>query len=228
MDIEGQVASTIPINFAILESGKQTLSLTVLPNFGELKLSPKADLKFNLKLFDVSNDFVFEKQFGEYQSKAIDEQSIPALQDTDVFDAEIPYKLEAWQNGLNLKDLDDCRKKLEIAYNKVIKMINDNEFEKYKALISKRENNMAASMYLSKGESEGRVNDLIQDFNSGFKIKLLAEDSVMFLYGQNKVAMLKKPNGESALYLENTDTEEELMLDISFYIPEGKSEFEII
>ncbi|MBF8455573.1 hypothetical protein IV494_00120 [Kaistella sp. G5-32] len=127
-----------------------------------------------------------------------------------------------------MKNIEDCRKKLEMAYNKVGKMISDNKFEEYKAVISRRENNMAASMYLSKSKSEERVNDLLNDFNSGFKVKPIAEDSIMFLYGQNKVAMLKKPNGESALYLENAETEEELMLDISFFIPEGKTEFEII
>lgn len=39
---------------------------------------------------------------------------------------------------------------------------------------------------------------------------------------------LKKPNGESALYLKNAKTEEELMIDITFYVPKGKSAFEVI
>lgn len=228
MDIEGQVASTIPINFAILESGKQSLSLTVMPNFGETKLNPKADLKFNLKLFDVANDFVFEKQFGEYQSKTIDEKSTPLIKYGNIFEAEVPYKLEAWQNGINLQDLDDSREKLSSAYKKLAQLIERKQFDEYKKLISQRENNMASSMYLSKSESTERIDDLIQDFNAGFKMKPIAEDSVMFLYGQSKVAMLKKPNGESALYLVNTETEEELMLDVAFYVPEGKTDFEII
>lgn len=47
--------------------------------------------------------------------------------------------------------------------------IRDRNFEEYRQLISKRENNMAISMYLSKEDSDGRIDELIQDFNSGFK-----------------------------------------------------------
>lgn len=83
-------------------------------------------------------------------------------------------------------------------------------------------------MYLSKEESEGRINELIHDFNSGFKVRPISKENLMVLYANNKVAVLKKLNGESALYLENEETQEELMLDISFYIPEGESDFEVI
>jgi len=228
MDIEGQVSTMIPINFAILESGVQSISATILPNIGDTQLHPKSELKFNIKLFNVTNDFVFDKQFGDYQLEPVEEKKLPIIKYLNSFQADVPYKLEAWQKGRNLKDVDDCRKKLESAYNKISKMIQDGQFEAYKQLISKRENNMATSMYLSKGESEGRINELIHDFNSEFKVQSVSKDAVMFLYANNKVAVLKKPNGESALYLENTETQEELMLDISFYIPEGKEEFEVI
>ena len=228
MNIEGQVSTMIPINFAMLESGVQSISATVLPNIGDTQLHPKSELKFNIKLFDVTNDFVFDKQFGDYQSEAIGEKKLPVIKYINSFHADVPYKLDAWQRGKNLKDVDDCRKKLESAYNKINKMIQERQFDVYKQLISKRENNMASSMYLTKEESEKRIGELVQDFNSGFKIQPVSKDAVMFLYANNKVAALKKPNGEPALYLENTETEEELMLDISFYIPEWKEEFEVI
>lgn len=228
MNVEGQVGSTIPINYAILTSGIQSISVTILPNIGEIRLHPKSEVKFNIKLFNVTNDFVFEKQFGEYQSKEIAENKIPIITKINTFEADVPYQLEAWQKGINLKDIDDCKKKLELAYEKVIEIIQNNQFEDYKKLISKREENMAISMYLSKLESEGRINDLIDDFKSGFQIQPISQDAVMFLCAENKVAFFKKITGESALYLENTETEEELMLDVSFYIPEGKTEFQII
>lgn len=228
MNIEGQVSTTTPINFAILESGIQSISATILPNIGDRQLHSKTELKFNIKLFDVFNDFVFDKQFGDYQSESIDEKKLPIIKYLNSFQADVPYKLDAWQNGKNLKNFGDCRKKLEEAYKKVSNLIKDGHFEEYRKLISKRENNMATSMYLSKEDSDGRINELIQDFNSGFKIQPLPKDVVMILCANSKVAMLKKTNGEPALYLENTETEEELILDICFYIPEGKEDFEVI
>ncbi|MBB6240489.1 hypothetical protein HDC90_005166 [Pedobacter sp. AK013] len=228
MNVEGQVASNIPINYAILKSGTQSISLTILPNIGDLELHNKSEVKFNIKLFDVANDFVFNQQFGDYQSDPVGEKKLPIIKYMNSFQADVPYNLDAWQKGRNLKDIDDCRKKLESTYNKIIKIIQDGEYNKYRQLISKRENNMSSAMYLSKEESEERINELINDFNSGFKVRSISKENLMVLYANNKVAILKKLNGESALYLENEETQEELMLDISFYIPEGGSDFEVI
>ncbi|WP_426327069.1 hypothetical protein [Pedobacter sp. R-06] len=228
MNVEGQVASNIPINYAILKSGTQSISLTILPNIGDLELHNKSEVKFNIKLFDVANDFVFNQQFGDYQSDPVGEKKLPIIKYMNSFQADVPYNLDVWQKGRNLKDIDDCRKKLESTYNKIIKIIQDGEYNKYRQLISKRENNMSTAMYLSKEESEGRINELIHDFNSGFKVRPISKENLMVLYANNKVAVLKKLNGESALYLENEETQEELMLDISFYIPEGESDFEVI
>ncbi|MFW0714712.1 hypothetical protein [Pedobacter sp. N23S346] len=228
MNVEGQVASNIPINYAILKSGTQFISVTILPNLGDLELHPKSEVKFNIKLFDCANDFVFNQQFGDYKSEIVGEKKIPLLKYVNSFKAEVPYQLDAWQNGKDLKNINHCREKLELAYRKSARIIKDGRFDDYNKLISKREENVAVSMYLSKGESRARFTELIADFKSGFNISPIPKDSLMFLCADNKVAFLKKVNGESALYLENSETQEELMLDISFYIPEGREEFEVI
>lgn len=84
------------------------------------------------------------------------------------------------------------------------------------------------SMYLSQTEAQSRLTEWTSDFESGFKVMPIPQDSVLQFYANNKVVALKKLNGESALYLTNDKTQEELMLDLSFYIPEGKTEFEVI
>lgn len=83
-------------------------------------------------------------------------------------------------------------------------------------------------MYLSKGESEGRFKELLHEFSSGMEIQPVSQDAVMFLHADNRTAVLKRLNGDAALYLVDPKTREELMLDITFYIPAGKNEFEII
>lgn len=228
MEVEGQVSTMIPINYAILKNGLQSVSATLLPNLGEVQLDPNSELKFNIKLFDVSHDFVFKEQFGEYQSEEIADKKLPIIKYNNSFKAEVPYTLEAWQDGRNLNDVKDCRKKLDSAYNKIIDLIQNGEYNTFSELISKRENNMATSMYLTKTEQEQRIKELIQDFNSGFNIQPLPSDSLMLIVGFNKAAILCRANGESALYLQNPETQEEIMLDISFYIPKDKDDFQII
>ena len=107
-------------------------------------------------------------------------------------------------------------------------MINKGEYDNFSKAVAKREKNMATSMYLSANESKARVEELISDFKSGFKVMPIPKNSIMQFYGNGKVTGFKKPNGESALYLFNKKTNEELMLDLTFYIPEGKTEFEVI
>lgn len=153
---------------------------------------------------------------------------MPIISYRNAFKADVPYTLDTWLDGCDLKEIEDCREKLNKAYSKIIKLIENKDFEKFKNYLKKREQNMATSMYLSNEESRERVGDLIEDFNSGFVAKPIPEDSLMIFGGDNKVAFLKKVNGEPALSFENATTEEELMLDISFCIPKRKSDFEVI
>ncbi|WP_146052687.1 hypothetical protein [Aquimarina sp. I32.4] len=228
-NIEGQVATLIPINYAVLENGEQTISATMLPNTGEIELHPKANLRFKVMLFDVTNDFKFQNQFDEYQSKPIGDQKLPIIKKNGVFEAEIPYKLKAWQNGTDLNDVKDVKQKLLDAYHNLLSIIKNGKYEMFQEKIVNRELNMATSMYLSNKDAQARISELISDFESGFQVMPIIEESaLLFIYSNGKTAALKKPNGESALYLLNRKTKEELMIDVTFYIPEGKSNFEII
>jgi hypothetical protein len=228
MDVSGQVSSMIPVNFAILEKGEQQISAKILPLSGKKELAKEAELKFGIKLFDVTQDFVLKDQFGDYQSKPVEDKELPVIIYENTFLADVPYRLQAWQDGRNLKDIDKCREKLEKAYQRLITVLKNGEFEVYQKLIEKREKNMSESMYLSKEEADARMKGLIREFGSGMKIRPLPEDALMFFYAENRVAALKRPNGDSALSLVNEEKQEELMLDVSFFIPEGKEEFEII
>ncbi len=227
-NIEGQVASIIPINFAILESGNQTITAKTLPIAGQTELDSAADLRFKVLLFDVSNDFVFQEQYEEFQSGPVVEQKLPIIIMTGKFVANVPYVLKAWQDGQDLVNIKDVTSKLYTAYNTIASNINSGKYDLFKEKISRRENNMVMSMYLPQTEAQSRLTGLTSDFKSGFKVMPIPHDSVLQFYANNKVVALKKLNGESALYLTNDKTQEELMLDLSFYIPEGKTEFEVI
>lgn len=228
MNVEGQVATTLPINYSILESGKQVVSHKIFPLLGETSIHEKAELKYDIKLFDVSNDFVFKEQFWEYKSEPIEDKKLPVITFSKSFNAKVPYKLEAWQNGTVLKNDDNHKEKLHLAYNEIINLINKEDYSGFQKKIATREHNMATSMYLSKSEADSRIVELIEDFKSGFKTIPVDKNLVFHVYGFGKVAMLKKINGEPGLSLVNEKTGEELMLDISFYMPKGSDKFEIV
>lgn len=229
MNIEGQASSIIPINYAILKSGTQAISCTVLPNVGNPVLELKTEMSYDIKLFDVSNNnFFFVGKLSEYKSEPILEETIPLIKYTSEFNATVPYTLNAWQSGEKLGDIKDLKEKLRNAYQQVGDLIRAKKYEDFKQIVSQREANMSTSMYLSSKESEKRITELISDFDSGFEVMPVPADSALFVYGYDKVAALKRVTGESGLYLFNKETQEELAIDITFFIPKGKTAFEII
>ena len=76
--------------------------------------------------------------------------------------------------------------------------------------------------------NEDRIKGLTQDLKSGFKLVPIPADAVVKIFGNGKLATLVKPNGDSAFTLVNSQKGEEMSLDFSFYIPQGKSELEIL
>lgn len=73
---------------------------------GETKLDEKAEMKFDIKVFDVSNDFVFKEMFGVYKSEAINSSNqIPFVKYNSTFIANVSYVLEAWQDEIELNYL---------------------------------------------------------------------------------------------------------------------------
>lgn len=229
LDLSGQAASMVPANFSILESGKQVVTATMLPHSGQLVLDPAAKLEFEVKLYDVEREFVFKEQVAGHKFSPVDpEKKLPVERYRTEFLASVPYSLKGWQNGILLKDVEDVDLKLRSAYNKIASLIDNGHYDRFREVIANRENIMITSMYLDQPQSAARIEGLIGDFQTGFKVVPLAPQAVLQIYADGKTAALKKLNGEPALYLLNEETKEELMLDLMFYIPAGKTEFEVI
>lgn len=230
METEGQIAPNLPINFGIYENGDQNVSVTMLPLNGEQKIHPHAELKYNIRLYDVANEeFNFVKDFDTIQFPKIDSDNrASVLNRVSKFYAEVPYKMTLWENGSKLKDIPDVENRLKQAYLNIGNLIDRGQFTEFESKIATRENNMAASMYLSPIETKSRINSLIDDVKNGFKMTTLPKDMIFKTYGYGKIGAYKRPNGEPVISLYNKEKKEELMLELMFYIPEGKTEFEVI
>lgn len=229
LDLPGQAASMVPINYAILETGKQFITATLLPHSGQITLDPAAMLDFDIKLYDVEWDFVFKEQLVGHKFDAVDAtKKLPVERHRTEFLANVPYRLQGWQSGTNLKNVDDISFKLRSAYNRLASTIRNKQYDSFREIIAKRENIMITSMYMDQQQAKTRIEGLIADFESGFQLAPIPENAVLQIYGDGRAAALKKINGESALFLVNNETKEELMLDLMFYIPNGKTEFEVI
>lgn len=227
MRIDGQASTSVPINYSILEKGKQKISLKILPLLGQINLDEKADVSYDIKLFEVSNGFQFQQQSNDYKSPKITSK-LPAIINEDIFEANIPYKLDAWQDSSNLNKVKDIKTLLMSEYDSLINIISAQQYDLFKKKMAEREYNMAKSMYLSPIESSNRIDSIIKDFKNGFKIMPIPKDAVLLLCASGKTAMLKKPDGDSALYAYNEKTEEELYVDVMFHQKKGAKTLSII
>lgn len=229
LNVDGQMATEIPINMGVLSSGIQNIEVIGYPLKGENHLHKESYIRYKPILYDVENN---KFNFLEI----LDNRNTPAVVDgvefiihKSTFEAKVPYELDAYQNGVNLKDVNfDLKEKLILEYSKIVRLINTNDLQNFVKKYSKKESNNAISMYLTKDESNNRMQNILADINLGFKAAPISNDVMIEYMGYGKLASLKRLDGLSALYLENDETNEELILQINCFIPEGKTEFEVI
>ncbi|WP_316847227.1 hypothetical protein [Pedobacter psychrodurus] len=230
LNLEGQASSMIPINSAILQSGKQEISIKVLPLAGQKVLNPNAQFKYNIKVFDAAKDLNFKEQLpGEYAIVKVDPaKKQTSLSQTTSFNAEVPYTINAYQTGTDLKAVSGLKEKLTAAYQKLGELIAKGDLEQLKKLIANRESVAAVTMYLSKEESDDRMKGMLSDLKTGFKLMPIPANAMVKVFGNNKIAALVTPQGGSVIRLKNEKEQEEMELEFTFYIPTGKTELEII
>jgi hypothetical protein len=228
LNLDGQTAMDIPINSGILEKGEQDIEIRMLPVSGSKELHKESYVRYKVIEYDVSSgDFKFLQQFEDFQTAAV-QKNIPFIIHKSVFMANVSYKLEAWQKGINLKEVTfDLKKALIVEYEKIINELNEGNYKILEDNLSQKEKNNATAMYLTPSESKNRISQIIHELEDGFKPMPIDKDVFVEFSAYNKLASLKRVNRMSALYLENSKTNEEILLDVRFCIIKGTTNFEI-
>lgn len=229
LSIGGQASTLLPLNSGISKSGEQKLHVKLLPLEGQEFLHTQAEFKYVFKVFEVRFGFELKQTMEGYQFPKVDESKKQKfLEHEQTFQAEVPYVLNTWQNGTPLTDVDDLSDKLKRAYARIASYIRNKDYDQLRAALANREKTMATSMYLKEEDSAARINSIIEDAENGFMVMPFDVTALIHISGYGKLAAYKKLNGEPVLTLFNPETGEEVMLDLCFFIPAGKTEFEVI
>lgn len=230
LNLEGQTSTSIPINSGILQSGKQQVTIKVLPIAGQKVLNPNAQFSYNIKVFDAANNLHFKEQLpGEYAVEKVDPAKKKSfLTHTATFNAEVPYTVMAYQTATDLGSVGGLKDKLLGTYQQLADLIVKGDLEQIKKLIANRESIAAVTMYLSKEESDNRLTGMLGNLKSGYKLEPIPANAILKIFGNGKLATLVRPDGEPALIFKNEKDNEELALEFTFYIPVGKTDLEII
>ena len=240
----------VDINPYILKNGKYKVKLRIFPAFkaGE-KLIEFDDIEKSNISFD---SYIRNKETNEilnYNSIPLPivapKEDVPYFeQEWDVELTELPYELEGWSKGQDLRkwDKDKLEKKVVAYYQKLWHILNNGEGERWTKLTQKRINETAIFYYESQEENQEAIKNNqqnIEKYCTNMMIPL--EDYEMKLYAEGKLVCLERKthtrefNNKSPLDIKGWSP---LILkgkksgagyyNVLLYLPQGSDEFVII
>ena len=241
--------AAIDINPYVLKNGKYKIKLRLLPywHLNETTVS-KSDIE-NARLFFGS--YIRNKETDKILNYKADvalpivapKEDVPYFeQEWDVELTELPYELEGWSKGQDLRkwDKDKLEKKVVAYYQKLWRILNNGEGERYMDLWKQADQELMFYDYetdydsIYKEESEEIKKNCTDNM-------IYLEDYEMKLYAEGKLVCLERKThtrefnnyspldikGWSPLIRKGRKSGAE-DFPVKLYLPEGSNEFVII
>ena len=242
--------SGVDMNPYILKNGKYKVKLRIFPAFkaGE-KLIASKDIKNSNISF---GSYIRNKETDEilnYEDKPLPitapKEDVPYFeQEWDVEITDLPYELEGWSKGQDLRkwDKDKLEKKVVAYYQKLWRILNNGEGEKYVEVWKKADQELFSYYYTTQERYLKLVENTIEDVEEYCKGTMIPlEDYEMKLYAEGKLVCLERKthtkefNNKSPLDIKGwspliSKGEKSGAADypVKLYLPEGSNEFVII
>ena len=240
--------SGVDMNPYILKNGKYKVKLRIFPAFkaGE-KLIASKDIKNSNISF---GSYIRNKETDEilnYEDKPLPITAptidVPYFeQEWDVELTELPYELEGWSNGQDLRkwDKDKLEKKVVAYYQKLWKMLNDGDGERFMKLREKADDENAIYDYDTEIDEANKSE--IADIKKHCVNRMIPlEDYEMKLYAEGRLVCLERKThtrefnnyfpldlkGWSPL-VRKGQVRGGAEFPVKLYLPEGSNEFVII
>ena len=242
--------SGVDMNPYILKNGKYKVKLRIFPAFkaGE-KLIEFDDIEKSNISFD---SYIRNKETNEilnYNSIPLPivapKVDVPYFeQEWDVELTELPYELEGWSKGQDLRkwDKDKLEKKVVAYYQKLWHILNNGEGGEWTKLTQKRINETAIFYYESQEENQEAIKNNQQNIEKYCTNNMIPlEDYEMKLYAEGKLVCLERKthtrefNNKSPLDIKGWSPlirkgkkSGAGYYNVLLYLPQGSDEFVII
>ena len=242
--------SGVDMNPYILKNGKYKVKLRIFPAFKAGKKLIEFD---DIEKSNISFDsYIRNKETNEilnYNSIPLPivapKEDVPYFeQEWDVELTELPYELEGWSKGQDLRKWDkkELEKKVVAYYQKLWRILNNGEGEKYVEVWKKADQELFSYYYTTQERYLKLVENTIEDVEEYCKGTMIPlEDYEMKLYAEGKLVCLERKthtrefNNHSPLDIKGwspliSKGEKSGAADypVKLYLPEGSNEFVII
>ena len=242
--------SGVDMNPYILKNGKYKVKLRIFPAFkAGKKLIEFDDIEKSNISFDSYIRNKETNQILNYNSIPLPivapKEDVPYFeQEWDVELTELPYELEGWSKGQDLRKWDkkELEKKVVAYYQKLWHILNNGEGEKYVEVWKKADQELFSYYYTTQERYLKLVENTIEDVEEYCKGTMIPlEDYEMKLYAEGKLVCLERKthtkefNNKSPLDIKGwspliSKGEKSGAADypVKLYLPEGSNEFVII
>ena len=242
--------SGVDMNPYILKNGKYKVKLRIFPAFKAGKKLIEFD---DIEKSNISFDsYIRNKETNEilnYNSIPLPivapKVDVPYFeQEWDVELTELPYELEGWSKGQDLRkwDKDKLEKKVVAYYQKLWHILNNGEGGEWTKLTQKRINETAIFYYESQEENQEAIKNNQQNIEKYCTNNMIPlEDYEMKLYAEGKLVCLERKthtkefNNKSPLDIKGWSPlirkgkkSGAGYYNVLLYLPQGSDEFVII
>ena len=242
--------SGVDMNPYILKNGKYKVKLRIFPAFkaGEKLIASKdiknSNISFGSYIRNKETDEIlnYEDKLLPITAPTID---VPYFeQEWEVEITDLPYELEGWSKGQDLRKWEkkELEKKVVAYYQKLWRILNNGEGEKYVEVWKKADQELFSYYYTTQERYLKLVENTIEDVEEYCKGTMIPlEDYEMKLYAEGKLVCLERKthtkefNNKSPLDIKGwspliSKGEKSGAADypVKLYLPEGSNEFVII
>ena len=245
------LGTAIDLNPYVLKNGKCKIKLQIFPLFrrGDTLVTVENIMRCNL----FFGSYIRNKETDEILNYKADvalpivapKEDVPYFeQEWDVELTELPYELEGWSNGQDLRkwDKDKLEKKVVAYYQKLWHILNNGEGERWTKLTQKRINETAIFYYESQEENQEAIKNNQQNIEKYCTNNMIPlEDYEMKLYAEGKLVCLERKthtrefNNKSPLDIKGWSPlirkgkkSGAGYYNVLLYLPQGSDEFVII
>ena len=245
------LGTAIDLNPYVLKNGKCKIKLQIFPLFGRkdtlvtVENIMRCNLFFGSYIRNKETDDILNYKADVALPIVAPKEDVPYFeQEWEVELTELPYELEGWSKGQDLRKWDkkELEKKVVAFHQKIRKILNDGNSEEWMKLIKKRFDEVCIFDYLSEKRIEKDLEEIkedVEEYSKGTMIPL--EDYELKLYAEGKLVTLERKThtkefnnyspldikGWSPLISKGT-TYGAAPYPILLYLPQGSDEFVII
>ncbi|QCE43116.1 hypothetical protein [Psychroserpens sp. NJDZ02] len=219
-----------PINYGLLKSGNQKITIRILPAVQnrqtEIKYPTLQNAQLDIEI--VADDFMDGESTGEYsifewespkeikfiESEGIEmpyftQPDLPVFEHRDSFIAEIPFDIDGWNNSVNLitndkEELKELTEEAVTIFKELHKNFQEKNLDKIANLVYQKEKRVAQQLYFKESDCRENWDYYTEDYKSDNFTMVPLENFKLVFFGNGKMIGLElngpKFQWDSALY----------------------------